>query len=166
MNFGSASSLRDILNFIGTASGINITYDAGYVDKPYSVNLDGVTVEEALQQVLSANQYYYKVINPRTIIIIPDQPAKHQQYDELVMKVFFISHADATELSQLVNSIMRIPQMAVQPMVMPNKAANTHHRPRDRAGHGRVRAADPGQRQAARRSRARRRDPRSQPQPR
>ena len=125
LNFGSATSLRDIINFIGTASGINITYDAGYVDKPYSVTLDGVTVEEALQQVLSANQYYYKVTNPRTIIIIPDQPQKHQQYDELVLKVFFISHADATELSQLVNSVMRIPQMAVQPMVMPNKTANT-----------------------------------------
>jgi general secretion pathway protein D len=125
LNFGQQASLRDILNFIGTASGINITYDAGVVDKPYSINLEGVTVEEALQQVLSANQYYYKVVNPRTIIIIPDQPAKHQQYDELVMKVFYISHAEVTELSQLLQSLMRIPQMPVQPMVMPNKAANT-----------------------------------------
>ena len=28
MNFGQQSSLRDILNFIGTASGINVNYDA------------------------------------------------------------------------------------------------------------------------------------------
>ena len=125
LNFGASSSLRDILNFIGTASGINITYDAGYVDKPYSVTLDGVTVEEALQQVLSANQYYYKVVNQKTIIVIPDQPAKHQQYDELVVKVFYISHADATELNQLLNSVMRIPQMAVVPFIYPNKAAST-----------------------------------------
>jgi general secretion pathway protein D len=125
LNFGTSSSLKDILNFIGTASGINVTYDQGFVDKPYSVNLDGVTVEDALQQVLSANGYYYKVTNPRTILVIPDQPAKHQQYDELVVRVFYVSHADATELAQLVNSIMRIPQMAVQPMMMPNKVANT-----------------------------------------
>jgi general secretion pathway protein D len=125
LNFGQQSSLRDILNFIASASGINITYDAAYVDKPYSVTLDGVTVEEALHQVLSANQYYYKVVNPRTIIVIPDQPQKHQQYDDLVLKVFYISHADATELAQLVNSVMRIPAMPVQPMVMPNKTANT-----------------------------------------
>ena len=39
--------------------------------------------------------------------------------------MFYISHADATELAQIVNTIMRIPQMPVQPMVMPNKAANT-----------------------------------------
>jgi general secretion pathway protein D len=126
MNFGQQSSLRDILNFIGTASGINLNYDAQFVDKPYGpVNLDGVTLEEALNQVLSANQYYYKVTGPKTIIVIPDQPAKHQQYDDLVMRVFFINHADATELASLVNSVMRIPQMPVQPMVMPNKAANT-----------------------------------------
>ena len=125
MNFGTAASLKDILNFIGTASGINVTYDQQYVDKPYSVNLDGVTVEDALQQVLSANGYFYKVTNPRTILVIPDQPAKHQQYDELVVKVFYISHADAAELSQLVTTIMRIPQMAVQPTMMPNKVANT-----------------------------------------
>jgi general secretion pathway protein D len=119
------SALKDILNTLGTAAGINITYDQNFVDKPYSVNFDGVTFEEALQQVLSANGYYFKVLNQRTIIVIPDQPAKHQQYDDLVVKVFFISHADAVELGQHVNSIMRIPQMAVQPMVMPLKSTNT-----------------------------------------
>src|SRR5262245_31290100 len=126
INFGASSSLRDIINFIGVSSGININYDAQFQDKPYGpVNLDGVTIEEALNQVLSANQYYYKVTGPRTIIIIPDQPAKHQQYDDLVLKVFYINHAEATELSALVQSMMRVPQMPVQPMVMPNKAANT-----------------------------------------
>src|SRR5262245_25077446 len=123
-NFHNAA-LRDILNFIGTSAGINITFDQQFVDKPYTVNLDGVTVEEALSQVLSANGYYFKVIGPRTVLIIPDQPAKHQQYDDLVIKVFFISHADATELPQLVNTIMRIPRIAVHPMVMPSKTANT-----------------------------------------
>ncbi len=124
VNFNN-SSLRDILNFIGATTGINITYDQQFVDKPFTVSLDGVTIEEALQQVLSANQYYYKVVNPRTIIIIPDQPAKHTQYDELVVRVFYISHADATELAQIVNTIMRIPQLPLPPMVMPNKTANT-----------------------------------------
>jgi general secretion pathway protein D len=126
INVGAQSGLRDILNFIGTASGININYDSAFQDKPYGpVNLDGVTLEEALNQVLSANQYYYKITGAKTIIIIPDQPAKHQQYDDLVMRVFYINHADSTELAALVNSVMRIPQMAVQPMVMPNKTANT-----------------------------------------
>ena len=43
----------------------------------------------------------------------------------MVVRVFYISHADAQELSQLVTTIMRVPQMPVQPMIMPNKTANT-----------------------------------------
>jgi general secretion pathway protein D len=125
LSFGQSASLKDILNFIGTASGINITYDQQYVDKPYSVTLDGVTVEEALTQVLTANGYYFKVTGPRTIIVIPDQPAKHQQYDDLVMRVFFLSHSDATEVSQAISTAIRIPQMAIQPVVYPNKTSNT-----------------------------------------
>ncbi|HTM27426.1 MAG TPA: secretin N-terminal domain-containing protein [Vicinamibacterales bacterium] len=124
LNFNN-SSLKDILNFIGTASGINITYDQGFQDKGYTVNLDGVTLEEALQQVLSANGYYYKVTGQRTIVVIPDQPAKHAQYDDLVVRVFFVNHSDATELAQTLNTIMRIPQMPIPPMVQANKTANT-----------------------------------------
>jgi len=58
------ASLRDILNFIAAASGINITYDAGFQDRPYSVRLDGVTLEQALRQILSANNLFYKVLEP------------------------------------------------------------------------------------------------------
>ena len=91
INFGASSSLREILNFIGSATGININYDAQFVDKPYGpVNLDGLTIEEALNQVLSANQYYYKITSSKTIIIIPDQPAKHQQFDDMVMRLSLI----------------------------------------------------------------------------
>jgi general secretion pathway protein D len=119
------ASLREILDFIGTNSGINITYDQQFQDKPYTVQLNDVTLEQALQQILQANQYYYKVLNEKTIIIIPDTPAKHAQYDELVVRVFYVSHADVTELSQIINTVMRIPQMAVQPAVFINKTANT-----------------------------------------
>ena len=40
------ASLRDILNIIGTTTGINVTYDSQFVDKPYTVNLDGVTLQD------------------------------------------------------------------------------------------------------------------------
>ncbi|HEV3484517.1 MAG TPA: secretin and TonB N-terminal domain-containing protein, partial [Vicinamibacterales bacterium] len=118
------ASLREILDFIGTNSGINITYDQQFQDKPYTVQLNDVTLEQALQQILQANQYYYKVLNEKTVIIIPDTPAKHAQYDELVVRVFYLSHADVTEVSQIINTVMRIPQMAVQPAVFINKTAN------------------------------------------
>ena len=119
------ASVRDILSVIGSSTGIRITYDQAYQDKGYSIELEDVTAEEALQQIMSANQLFYKVVNPRTIIVVNDRADKRQQYDEMVVRVFYISHVDAQELSQTVTTIMRVPQMPVAPVIMPNKTANT-----------------------------------------
>jgi len=119
------SSIRDILTFIGNSTGINVTFDRDFQDRSYTVQLDGVTLEQALAQILSANQLFYKVLTERTIHVIPDTPPKRAQYEEQVIRTFFISHADATELAQLINTIIRVPSMAVQPMIAPNKTANT-----------------------------------------
>ncbi len=118
------ASLRDILSFIGNATGINVTYDRDFQDRPYSVQLDGVTLEEGLNQILAANGLFFKVINDRTIIVIPDTPQKRAQYEEQVIRTFYISHADVQELSQLISTVIRVPQMAVQPMVAINKTGN------------------------------------------
>ena len=74
---------------------------------------------------MAANQLFYKVLNPKTIIVVPDNAQKHAQYDDLVVRVFYISHADVAELAQVLNTIMRIPTMPVQPTLLPNKTANT-----------------------------------------
>ena len=119
------ASLRDILDFIGDFTGINVTYDAQFQDQPFTVELDGVTIVEALDQILTANQSFYKVLNDRTLIVIPDTPQKRAHYEEQVIRTFYVSHADVDELSQLIGAVIRMPQMAVQPTVVPNATANT-----------------------------------------
>ena len=119
------SSLRDILNFIATQSGINISYDQSYQDRAYTIVLEDVTAEQALQQIMLANQLFYKVMNPKTILVIPDNAQNHAKYDDLVLRVFYIDHADVAELAQIINSMTRIATMAVQPTVLQNKTANT-----------------------------------------
>ena len=119
------TSIRDILNSIAAVTGINVTYDRDYQDRAYTVQLDGVTLEQALNQILSANGLFYKVVNERTIMVITDNPQKRANYEEQVIRTFYISHADATELAQMINTIIRVPAMAVQPMIAPNKTNNT-----------------------------------------
>ncbi len=68
------ASLRNIPDFIGDATGINVIYDQQFQDRSYSVQLDSVTIEEALELILTANQYFYKVLNPRSIVIAPETP--------------------------------------------------------------------------------------------
>ncbi|HXG56067.1 MAG TPA: hypothetical protein VNJ03_11875 [Vicinamibacterales bacterium] len=119
------SSLKGILDFIGTSSGINITYEATFRDISYTINLEDVTAEQALQQIMVATNHFYKVLNAKTILVIPDNAANHAKYDDLVIRTFYISHADVAEVTQIVNSMMRIATMPVQPTIIQGKAANT-----------------------------------------
>jgi general secretion pathway protein D len=123
MSFNN-SSLKDILNFIGTTAGINIQYDQTYQDKAYNVTLEGIPLEQALQQILSVNGLFYKVLNQSTIVVAPDTPANHQKYDDLVLQVFYLSHADTQEVSQALNTLMRITAQFT-PAIYPNKTSNT-----------------------------------------
>ena len=119
-------SVQDILDFIGNATGVNINYDQQFQDRQYSVQLDGVTVAEALDQILMANQYFYKVLGPRNVIVAPDTPQKRQRYEDQVIRTFYISNADVLELSQLLTQIIRGGQpMPVQPQIVPNEFSNT-----------------------------------------
>jgi hypothetical protein len=42
-----------------------------------------------------------------------------------VIRTFFVSHADATELATLLIGMVRVAGMAIQPQIQPNKTANT-----------------------------------------
>lgn len=119
------TSLRDLIDFIGDATGINVSYDEQFQDREVTIRIDGLTLEEALDHVLSINQSFYKVLNPRAIIVVSETPQKRAQYAEQVIRTFYVSHADVQELSQLLSQIVRAPQMAVQPAVIPNTVANT-----------------------------------------
>lgn len=118
-------NIRDIIDALGSTSGINITYDPQVPQTAASVQLDGVTLEQALQQIMSVNQLSYKVTSERGILVFPDNAQKHAQYDDQVVQTFYVSHADVTELTQLLSSLIRLPSMAVQPAIQFNKAANT-----------------------------------------
>lgn len=124
MQFRSVG-IREILDALGNAAGINITYDPTVPQTATSIVLDGVTFEEGLQQIVSTNQLAYKVTSERSILVFPDNVQKHAQYDEQVVQTFYVSNADVTELTQILSSIVRFPQMAVQPVIQFNKTANT-----------------------------------------
>ena len=124
MNINS-SSLKEILNTISSTTGINILYDREFVDHAVQANLDGVTLEQALNQILSTNQLSYKIINERAILVFGDTALKHQQYDEQVVKTVYLSNSDATDVQVILSNIIRFTGMAIQPAIAPNKAANS-----------------------------------------
>jgi general secretion pathway protein D len=118
-------SMKDVLNFISNATGINITYDRDVTDRTIQLALDGVTLEQALNQIMTSQQLSYKVINERSIFVFQDTAQKHAQYDEQVIRTFYLSNGDPTEVAQTLSTIIRIPGIAVQPAIVPSKTTNS-----------------------------------------
>jgi type II secretory pathway component GspD/PulD (secretin) len=128
LRLGTTATLGDILKFLGETAGINIIVEQGaqsLLTRPVNVNVEGVTLEQSLNLILTANQLWYKVMNERTILVIQDTAQKRQQYEDQVIRTFYISHADPQELFTLLGQVMRIQGVAVQPVFSVNKSTNT-----------------------------------------
>jgi general secretion pathway protein D len=119
------SGIKDIMNSISGLTGINVVFDQAFQERSTTIRLDGVTLEEALELIMVSNQLFYKVLNPRTILIAADTQQKRQQYEEQVVQTFFLSNADAMEVVQMLNLVIRVPGSGIQPTIAPNKTANT-----------------------------------------
>jgi general secretion pathway protein D len=119
------AQLREILGSIGQATGINVTYDSTFNERTYTVTMEGVTLQEALNQILTANQLFYKVVNQRTILVSPDTPAKRNQYEELVIKTYYISNGDPADIVGTLNAVTRIGGQQLAPLMAANKGNNT-----------------------------------------
>jgi general secretion pathway protein D len=124
MTFRSIN-IRDVLDALGGAAGISIIYDPTVPTTPVSAAIDGLTFEQAMQQIMSVNSLAYKVQSERAILVFPDTAQKHAQYDDQVMQTFYVSNADVTELTQLLTALVRLPTLPVQPTIQFNKTANT-----------------------------------------
>ncbi len=120
------ASVKDILTHIGDATGINVTFAANMpqLAQSYSIDVQDMPLEQALQQVLSANSLTYKVTGPKTIFVYQDNPADRQKYDDLYVQVFYLSHADPAEMNQLLNQLVQT-TTASRPIVTPNKTSNS-----------------------------------------
>jgi general secretion pathway protein D len=102
------TSLEKILDTLGKLSGVNILFDEGYRDKKYTVNLTGVTFQEALDQITFVNRLFYKVLDQNTLIIVPESPQKRRTYDDFLLRTFYLQNADVNETLNQVKTLAGI----------------------------------------------------------
>ena len=123
-NFKQAS-LRDILTFIGSATGINVIYDASFNDRPVTATLQG-SIEQVLNTLLSSNGLFYMVLDERTIVVAQDSAPNRLKYERQVALTIPLSYADATEISAMLMAITRTTTgVTIPPVIIPNKTNNS-----------------------------------------
>jgi general secretion pathway protein D len=108
-------SLQKILESLGKLAGVNVIFDPDYRDKRWSLDLSGVTFEEALNQITFANRLFYKVLDQNTVIVIAESAAKRKIYDENLVQTFYLENAEVNETLQLIKTLAGIQKAAGNP---------------------------------------------------
>ncbi len=112
LEFPEPVSIMDIYRALGRAFGINILFDPNLKDQELGVELKQVRAQDALEFLMRAANHFYKVLDPQTIIIIADTPQNRRNYEDLVIKTFFLSNAEVKDVVTMLRSLIDAKKIA------------------------------------------------------
>lgn len=100
--------LRSVFDALSRQSGINFVFDKDVrTDTRTTVFARNTAVADAIDMILATSQLNKKVLNANTLLIFPNQPAKLREYEELVVRAFFLSNLEAKSALTLVKTLTK-----------------------------------------------------------
>ncbi len=109
--FSNASS-RMVFMALGRLAGINLVFDPGFREAPISIDLRKASLEDALTSVTASTHTFYRVTAQNTITIVPDSAAKRREYEESIVRTFYLSNADIKEVIDLLRVVVDVRQIS------------------------------------------------------
>ncbi len=102
--------VRVLFETLGKMAGINVMFDPDFISqnsgKNYPVDFQNTTLEEALDYLSILTKAYWKPISSNAIYITLDNPQKRRDYEDYILKVFYLQHAlEPQELNEIANAV-------------------------------------------------------------
>src|SRR5438045_5330696 len=109
---------KTVYETICKLAGINVLFDPDYTSRQIKVELNSVSLEEALQIVALESKTFRRPVTPNTIFVAADNPAKRKDLEQSVIKTFYLSNlSQPTELQDVVNALRQILEISrIQPL--------------------------------------------------
>ena len=105
-------SARVIYESVGKLAGINVLFDPSGIDtlgsttRNFNLDLNNVTLEEALAYVALVTHTFWKPISRNAIFVTQESEPKRQEYQDEVVKVFYIQNASTpNEFTEIFNGV-------------------------------------------------------------
>ena len=100
------ASTRDVYTALARMANVNIVFDPQFRDQPVTIDLRNALFTDALASLSTATRNFYRVTAQRTITVIPDTPAKRTEYEEEIVRTFYLSNADVKETLDLLRIVI------------------------------------------------------------
>lgn len=100
--------LRTVFDVIARAGNLNFLFDKDVrADQRTTIVVRDAQVEDVIRLILATNQLEQKVLNESTALIYPNTPQKLREYQDLVVKTFYLANADVKQTANLIRTILK-----------------------------------------------------------
>jgi general secretion pathway protein D len=107
------TDIKEVLEVFARTAGVSIFTDESLPAKRITTFFRDLPLREAFNLILISNRLFAKRIAQNTVIVVPDNPGKRQQYDDLIVQTFYLTDADAKVAVNLLRTILNTRQVFV-----------------------------------------------------
>src|SRR3989454_3855638 len=104
---------KEVFEVLARAGGINILFDKDMKDDPITIFVKDATFEDALNLILTTQGLFMRRLAYDTIIVIPRTKQKLDQYQDLMIRTFYLSTAKAKDMVNLLRTMLETKRIFV-----------------------------------------------------
>jgi general secretion pathway protein D len=102
ITYKASGDSKIIFDTIGKLAGLTVIYDPDLPQRRISVDLNNLTLQQALEVACFESKSFWKPVTENIIMVAPDQTTKRRDYEEEVLRTFYLSNTvtpqDLTEI--------------------------------------------------------------------
>jgi general secretion pathway protein D len=101
-----------VFDTIAKLAGLTVIYDPDFTGKQIKSQLNNVTLQQALDITALQAKAFWKPVTENIIFVIPDQPQKRRDYEEEVVKTFYLGNTvQAQDITEIVTGLRQLLDM-------------------------------------------------------
>lgn len=118
INLKMKNDAKMVFDTIGKLAGLTMVYDPDFPARTITVDLNNVTLEQALEIVSLDSKAFIKPVTENILFVIPDQPQKRRDYEEEVVKTIYLSNTvQPQDLTEVVTGLRQLLDLKrIQPL--------------------------------------------------
>ncbi len=100
------AKLKEVFDLLAKASGVNFLFDRDIRDEAITIFVKNASFRDALNLVLTTNNLFMKRVGEDTLLILPKTKQKIDQYQDLMIRTFYLSNSKAKDVVNLLRTML------------------------------------------------------------
>lgn len=124
------AKLKEVFEILTKTSGLSVVFDKEVRDDSITIFIKDMPADEALNLILNTNGLLAQRVGTDTLLIIPNTKQKLVQYQDLMIRTFYLSNAKAKDAVNLIRTMFESKHVYVDEkinaIVMRDEPAKLH----------------------------------------